>query len=179
MEIREALKEQYHAGLEMLAQCVERCPDDLWLAGRHPRFTWRVAFHAAFFTQYGMGPGHETFEPWPGRREDIHPRLWTEPAYVEPYELPEGAEPLSRAEILDYVRFVDSLVDSTVDGLDLASEETGFPWIPNMSKLSQQLENLRHIQGHVGQLSELLMAREIDVDWVGKSAGLTGAASSR
>lgn len=30
--------------------------------------------------------------------------------------------------------------------------------------------NLRHIQGHVGQLSELLMARAIDTNWIASSA---------
>jgi len=40
-----------------------------------------------------------------------------------------------------------------------------------MSKLSHQIMNLRHIQGHVGQLSELLMAKGIDTDWTAKSSG--------
>ena len=56
-----------------------------------------------------------------------------------------------------------------VKNLNLASDETGFSWYKNMSKLSHQLMNLRHIQGHVGQLSELLMARGIDTDWIAKS----------
>jgi hypothetical protein len=50
MDLRAALKEQYHAGLAMLAECVEKCPDDLWTSGTHPRTFWRIAFHAAFFT---------------------------------------------------------------------------------------------------------------------------------
>lgn len=41
-----------------------------------------------------------------------------------------------------------------------------------MSKLSHELMNLRHTQGHVGQLSELLMARGIDTDWISKSDGM-------
>ncbi len=59
----------------------------------------------------------------------------------------------------------------TVDHLDLAAGETGFSWYKNMGKLSHQLMNLRHIQGHVGQLSELLMAKGIDTDWVARSTG--------
>ena len=43
MELREALKEQYHAGLAMLAECVEKCPDALWLQGEPPRYFWRIA----------------------------------------------------------------------------------------------------------------------------------------
>jgi hypothetical protein len=168
MDLRQALKEQYHAGLAMLAQCVENCPEGMWLEGVPPRPFWRIAFHAAFFTHLYLGQNEAAFQPWPGRRESIHHRLWHSPGEVEP----EGAEIYRRNEILGYIRFVDELVDPTVDQLNLDSDETGFSWYPNMSKLSHQLMNLRHTQGHVGQLSELLMARGIDIDWVGKSGGL-------
>lgn len=174
MELRAALKEQYHAGLAMLAECVEKCPEDAWLEGRHPRSFWRIAFHAAFYTHLYLGQGEEAFQPWPGRREGIHPRLWEAPAEMEPYELAEDAQSYSREEILHYIRYVDGLVDATVDGLDLAVDETGFSWYRNMSKLSHELMNLRHIQGHVGQLSELLMARGIDTDWISRRSSLAG-----
>jgi hypothetical protein len=169
--LRRALKEQYHAGLAMLAQCVGECPDDLWLAGEHPRTFWRVAFHAAFFTHLYLGQDEAAFEAWPGRRAGVHHRLWHAPGEVEPCELPEGAEAYRPDEILDYLRFVDALVDPTVDRLDLAAAATGFSWYTGMGKLSHQLMNLRHLQGHVGQLSERLMARGIDSDWVGKAGG--------
>lgn len=172
MELREALKEQYHAGLAMLAECVEKCPDRMWLEGKHPRAFWRIAFHAAFYTHLYLGQDEAAFRPWPGRREGIHARLWEEPAEVEPYELPEGAEHYRKDELLAYLRYVDALVDPTVDGLDLDRDETGFSWYPKMSKLSHQLMNLRHLQGHVGQLSELLMAGGIDTGWVARSRAL-------
>jgi hypothetical protein len=41
-----------------------------------------------------------------------------------------------------------------------------------MSKLSHELMNLRHIQGHVGQLSELLMVAGIDTRWIARAAHL-------
>jgi hypothetical protein len=172
MKLRQALKEQYHAALAMLAECVEKCPEEMWLEGKHPRTFFRIVFHAAFFTHVGIGQNEAAFQPWSGRREGIHPGLWEDPACLEPYELPEGAESYGRNAMLDYIRFVDALVDPTVDGLDLDADETGFRWGPKMSKLSQQILNLRHIQGHVGQLSELLMARGIDTDWVSRSVGL-------
>lgn len=175
MDLRDALTEQYHAGLAMLAECVEKCPDDLWLAGEHPRPFWRIAFHAAFFTQVYLGQDEAAFRPWPGRREGIHPGLWEDPAYVEPYELAEGVENYRQSELLDYIRYIDTLVDPIVAELDLAADETGFRWYPGMSKLSHELMNLRHLQGHVGQLSELLMARGIDTEWVSKSGGLRQA----
>ncbi|HLK55108.1 MAG TPA: hypothetical protein VKU00_01005 [Chthonomonadaceae bacterium] len=169
MELRQALKEQYHAGLAMLAECVEKCPEGMWVEGEHPRTFWRIVFHTAFFTHLYLGQNEAAFQPWPGRREGIHHRLWEHPEDVEPYELPEGVESYGKSEMLDYLRFIDTLIDTTVDQLDIESDETGFSWYTNMSKLSHELMNLRHIQGHVGQLSELLMARGIDTKWVGKS----------
>ena len=74
---------------------------------------------------------------------------------------------------LDYIAYIASLIDSTIDTLDLDAQETGLSWYKNMSKLSHQLMSLRHIQGHVGQLSELLMARGIGTDWITKAQQFT------
>lgn len=152
----------------MLAECVEKCPDDLWLSGEHPRTYWRIALHAAFFTQLYLVQDETAYSPWPGRPIGRHYELWTDPANVEPYELPPNADSYSQREVLEYIAHVDRLVDSVVDGLDLSTEDSGYRWYPNMSKLSHELMNLRHVQGHVGQLSELLMMRGIDIAWVGK-----------
>lgn len=173
MDLRTALEEQLHAGLAMLRECVEKCPEDLWLEGKHPRTFWRIAFHAAFFTHLGLGQTYQTFPKPPeslavASREEGD-RLWTDPAYLEPYEMPEEVSPYSRQDILDYIDFVDSLVGPTIDTVDLDTDDSGFPWYEGTSKLSHELMNLRHIQGHVGQLSELLMARGIDIEWVGKA----------
>ncbi len=140
MDLKTALKEQYHAGLAMLAECVAKCPDNLWISGTHPRAYWRIAFHAAFFTHLGLGQDERAFASPPpelavARREDSR-RLWTEPAYLEPYEMPEDAAPYSQQDILEYIGFVDTLVDPTVEGLDLESPDSGFSWYEDIGKLS-------------------------------------------
>ncbi|MBC8066247.1 MAG: hypothetical protein H7Y17_15555 [Chlorobia bacterium] len=178
MDLKPALKEQYHAGLAMLVECVQKCPDDLWTTPNPAnndgdrviyRAYWRIAFHAVYFTHLYLGQNEDAFQPWPGRRPGYYDAMWQKPWDIEPYEFPEDAEPTTKQELADYIAFVDSLIDPTVDGLDLESAETGFRWYKNMSKLSHELMNLRHIQGHVGQLSELLMVRGIDIDWIAKA----------
>jgi hypothetical protein len=177
VNIRTALKEQYHAGLAMLDDCLQKCPDDLWLQGEPPRSFWRIAWHTLYFTHNYMVQTADDFNAsvaaWP---EPIRQKLGvgeTRAAIdVEPYELPESVGPLSKAELREYLAYIDSLVDATVDSLDLDTEESGFPWYGGISKLSHQLLNIRHLGGHVGQLSELLMMRGIDTDWVSKSGGL-------
>ena len=142
----------------MLRQAVERCPDDLWACGKHPRNFWRIAYHAAFYTDLYMQTGEHAFRPWPPAKEDAE-CLWEHPPVVEPN---------ARQQMMEYIDDIAARVDSTVDALDLDSDETGFPWYPNMAKLDHQLMNLRHLQGHVGQLSEILMAHGIDTDWMAK-----------
>ena len=152
----------------MLRQCVGLCPDDMWTAGIHPRPYWRIAFHTVYFTHLYLGQTDSDYVPWPGRRMDF-PELWEKPWSLEPYEMPEGAPVSSKQEILDYIAYVDGIVDPTVDDLDLDTPESGFWWYKNISKLSHQILNIRHIAGHVGQLSELLMARDIDIEWMNGS----------
>ncbi len=175
MDICAALKEQYHAGLAMLAQCVQKCPDDLWNAPPTVekgdgwlmiRSFWRIAFHAAYFTHLYLGQNADAFQPWPDHRKGEEEGMWHKPFGQEPFEFPEDVRTYSREEIKAYIGYIDSLIDSTVDQLDLDSPETGFSWYRNMTKLSHQIMNVRHIQGHIGQLSELLMQRGVDTDWI-------------
>lgn len=143
----------------MLRQCVERCPDEVWTSGTHPRTFWRIAYHAVFYAQLYLPQNEAAFEPWEKAREHAA-GLWENPPVLEAY---------SQAEILEYIDLVSSQVDETVKTLDLDSKDSGFHWYPNFDKLSHEIMNIRHIQGHVGQLSELLMMHGIDTDWVGKA----------
>ena len=171
--LRQALKEQYHAGLAMLAECVAKCPQDMWLAGEHPRAFWRIVWHAAYFTHNYLVQDEATFNvsvaDWPlAVRTTLGVNDTQKAIDVEPYELPQGVTPLTQQDIGDYIAYVRNCIDATVDSLDLDGPETGFSWYKNMTKLSHELMNLRHLQGHVGQLSELLMAKGIDTDWIAK-----------
>lgn len=175
MELRQALKEQYHAGLAMLAECVEKCPEDMWLEGEHPRTFWRIVWHAAYFTHNYIVQDAEAFNTsaadWPVAARTILGVSDSQKAIeVEPYELPEGVTPPTRRDVGDYIAYVRGLLDTTIDDLDLANPQTGFPWYPTMAKLSHVLMSLRHLQGHVGQLSERLMMRGGDIDWIARGS---------
>ncbi len=158
MNVQSALKGQYHAGLKMMRQCVEQCPEDVWRGGTHPRNPWRIAYHAAFYTHLYLQPSEHDFTPWEktDKSKDTARILWAEPPLVEPY---------TGDEILSYIDELDANVDGFVDALDLDADQTGFSWYPGMAKLDHQILNIRHLQGHVGQLSEILMALGIDTDW--------------
>ncbi len=160
MELKTALKKQYHASLTMLKECIEKCPDELWTERDHPRAFWRIVFHTLFYTHLYLQIDEASFSRWEKHRDD-NANLWQ-----EPWEPGTGPKPYLKQEILEYWSICNGMVDSCVDRINLDSPDSGFDWYP-IPKLEHQLVNLRHIQGHVGQLSEILMEHNIDIDWKG------------
>lgn len=158
IQIKRALKGQYHAGLAMLRQTLEVCPEDLWLQGEHPRNFWRIAYHALFYTHLYLQTEESAFQGWE-KHDPTVPDLWedAEPPVVPAY---------CKKDLLGYLDWIDVRVDGWVDALDLASAESGFNWY-KIPKLDHQLVNIRHLGIHQGQLSELVFAKGCDVDWVG------------
>lgn len=165
MEIRRALKGQYHAALAMLRQTIERCPEEVWTSGLHPRPFWRIAYHALFYTHLYLMPSEDGFRPWERHRDGVN---FLAEAPWPPHALPEELPPYSRDEILAYLDLVEAMVDSEVDRADLTSAGCGFPWY-EMPKLDHQMMNIRHLQQHTGQLAERLYAAGVDLDWIGVS----------
>jgi DinB superfamily len=155
--LREILKSQYHAGLAMLREAIERCPEDLWYDDAPTNAYWQVAYHVLFFTHLYMLPRSDSFQPWAEHQSDVqHEDGITGPN--DPHsELPLIPKPYTKAQALAYWQFCDGMVDRTVDGLDLYSPESGFSWY-EVPKLEHQLVNLRHLQHHLAQLADRLRA---------------------
>jgi len=161
------LKSQYHAGLAMLREAIEQCPDELWLDDRPRNAFWQIAYHALFFTHLYVGQEASSFQPWAEHQRDNQ----NEDGIVgEPdpnSTLPLGPRPYSRDQVLRYWAIVDDMIDATVDGLDLTRKDSGFSWY-NMSKVEHQILSIRHLQHHTGQLADRLRAAsDSHVKWVG------------
>lgn len=151
MNLKAALKSQYHAALAMLRDAVDRCPDEEWLNRDHKNAFWQVAYHVLFFTHLYLQPNESAFRPWAQHRGEG-----------------DGitGDPYTKGQVLEYWILVDQMVDTAVDSLDLESPESGFWWY-KMSKLEHQLVNLRHVQHHGAQLADRLRsAVDIGIKWV-------------
>ncbi|MBX3097914.1 MAG: hypothetical protein KF812_13760, partial [Fimbriimonadaceae bacterium] len=79
-------------------------------------------------------------------------------------EIPE-IEPYSPAQVVEYLRLIQSEVDSLIDALDLDEDECGIPWYVGLPRAELLILNVRHISEHVGQMHELRIAAGLDVDW--------------
>jgi hypothetical protein len=166
MDVRAALKGQYHAALAMLRQAIDQCPDDLWTAGHHPVAFWRVAYHTLFYTHLYLQPDEEAFRPWAHHRDEY--QFLGAPPWA-PHREPKVAEPYTKAQMIEYWGLCDEMVGEAVDQLDLDAQECGFPWY-RLPKLDHQINNIRHIQHHAALLAgRLRLAVGTDVPWVGST----------
>lgn len=173
--LRSALKSQYHAALAMLRFAIGQCPDELWAGGGYINPTWRVAYHALFYTHFYLQPKADDFTPWEHHQQGLHDLddIPAPPQIQNLCEHPDGpgqtGRPLAKSRVLEYWQFCDDYVDGAVDALNLLSSESGFDWYP-IPKLEHQFVNIRHIQHHAAQLGQRLREAsggDNSIDWVG------------
>jgi len=162
MNIRPAIEGQYRAGLAMLRECIEKCPDEVWSAGEHPRAFWRIAYHALYYTHLYALRGLEDFQPW--ERDVPHARvLWLD----DEEGIPPVETTFRQADLLEYLSFIETHLGGWLDEVDFSSSESGFYWY-KIPKLDHEILSVRHLGVHVGQLQERLYERGIDLDWVSR-----------
>ena len=166
MDIRSALKSQYHAALATLRDVIEQCPDSMWNdPGDGAAGFWRVAYHTLFYAHFYLQQRQEGFTPWARHRTAVEV---LDDIRSNDSRSRESDEPYSRSELLEYLAECDRMIDSGVDALDLSAPQCGFPWY-QMPTLEHQIVNIRHIQHHAAALStRLRRSAGIAVDWVGK-----------
>lgn len=168
--LRAALKDQYHAGLAMLRNAIEACPETLWRSTEHRNPFWRVAYHTLFYTHFYLQPHADDFLPWARHQHEVQYMDQERPATPEGETAAPGAPftAYSKPDLLGYWAICEALVDDAVDALDLASPDSGFYWYP-ISKIEHQFVNLRHLAHHTGQLFDRVRAATGEgVEWIGR-----------
>jgi len=163
MQIKETIKSQYFASLEMLRQVILECPDSLWISTTFSNPFWNTVFHVLFYTHLYLQPREEDFVPW-NKHKDEYVSLGASE------EGEGGGEPYSKEELLTYLGLIWEQVEEQVSCMDLEAE-SGFNWLP-FDKLELQFYNIRHVQQHTGELSERLGSQgDYEVRWVGMKPG--------
>lgn len=163
MTLQETIASQFHAALKMLTQCIEQCPEPLWLAatGQSPNRTWHLAYHTLFYTHFYLAPSDAEFVPWQYHRPEYN-YLGSVP--WKPGYKPVSDQPYTLEELLEYAQFVHKEIDRRTAGFD-PDAPSGFSWLP-FNQLGVHLYNLRHTAHHTGQLIERLRTEAgIGVPW--------------
>lgn len=147
MNLKNIIQSQYESALEMLAESIQKCPDDTWNNPADENPTWKIAYHAIFIAHLYLQQSLENFVPW------------------EKHHDPETGVPFTRQEVLEFLIFVKEQVSEKLPDTNMDAQ-SGFDWLP-FTKLELQIYNIRHIQQHVGELFERLGSRDkVVLNWV-------------
>jgi hypothetical protein len=146
---RAAIRQQFHAAIDMLGNAIEACPDSVW-SGQGPGAFWYLAFHTLFFLDLYLSPEDES---------RFHP-----PSPFGLTELdPEGLMPeriYGKDELLAYLQHCRKRLDRVMAGMTEAwtTGPCPFPY-RGMSNGELLLYNMRHVQHHSAQLNMRLRQR--------------------
>jgi len=156
---RSAIRQQFHAAIDMLANAIEACPESVW-SGEPPRPFWYLAFHVLFFLDLYLS---EVDEP-----------QFRPPPPFGLTELEDESVPPERAyrkdELLGYVEHCRKRLDAVMAAMTEAWATNPCP-IPYraMSNGELLIYNMRHVQHHAAQLNMLLRERTNSApNWVSK-----------
>ena len=159
MEIKDVVRSQYRAALEMLKQAIAKCPASLWDDPADATRFWHIAYHALFYTHLYLQDSRDAFRPWVKHKEKYE-------SLDAFHGSPEQVESFSQADLLEYLELCQQQVEAGLDPFN-AEAASGFFWLP-CSKLELQFYNIRHLQQHIGELMERLGTRaHVEVGWVG------------
>ena len=169
---RAGLKRQYHAGLAMVRQGIERCPDEAWDSLDRGNAFWRIVYHVLFYTNVYLQRTEAEFRPCELHQTGLQDLddVPTPPEiqqYLElPHRPPRSGTPYTKEQLLAYWNRCDDLVDGAVEALDLDAPHSGFSWYA-MPKIEHQLVAIRHLQHHVAQLGDRIRAATgTAIEWV-------------
>lgn len=156
---KSAIKQQFHAAMDMLANAIYACPENVWFDQGRNVF-WYLAFHTLFFVDLYLSEEDES------RFQPPHPFGLTE--LDEKGSLPERA--YSKEELLTYLGFCRKKLDVVMAGMTdvWATNPCPFPY-REMSNGELLLYNMRHVQHHAAQLNMLLRQKTDSAPrWVSK-----------
>jgi hypothetical protein len=154
-----ALLSQYSSAIDMLRDAISICPDNVWFrADRNPLY-WYTAYHALFWLDLYLSGKVDGFAPpAPFTLDEL------DPAGI----IPE--KPFSKEEMTDYALVIREKCGRLFPNADEAQFmrpcEVGWGTVSYFELL---LDNLRHVQHHVGQLNTLLrMEADTAARWISK-----------
>lgn len=155
---RAAVRQQFHAAIDMLANAMEASPDAVWYGEGWGAF-WYLAYHVTFFLDLYLSPvGEGEFRPpAPFGLTEIEDDVYPERAY-------------HKAELLAYVEHCRARLDAVMTAMtaEWAARECPFP-DRKLSNGELLLYNMRHVQHHAAQLNLLLRQKTNSAPrWVSK-----------
>jgi len=160
VQLQKIVSSQIEAALQMMQECISKCPAAQWEApvGRYP--FWLVAYHALCYVDVYLSNSNESWEPETG------------PTGLHPKGVEELSEeyPSRRFEQPELLRYIEECRDKLRTAMAAETDASlagpsGFPR-HTFSRAELHIYNLRHLAHHGGQLSAFLRRVGVETAWV-------------
>ena len=163
--------DQFGAGIDMLGNALQACPEELWQERLYdersapPAFAefWYVGYHALFWLDLYLSESSEGFAP-PARftLSELEAGLLPERVYTKP-------------ELQAYLEYgrdkCRARLEILTDAMLAMPNPIRLDW-PDMTAAELLLHNMRHVHEHASQLS-LFLGQRVGAAprWLGKARG--------
>ena len=163
--LKRGIVSQMLAGLTMLKDCIERCPEKEWDEKQNDCPFSQILFHILFDCDYNLSASEQEF------REQVFHKNHSD-VFADYEELMDLKKPhlFDRNFIMSYYDFCMTKVENSMRELndgDLIIPDTDI--YKNMTKLERCVNAIRHIQHHTAQLGlRLQFITGVEMEWISR-----------
>lgn len=154
--LKEMLRNQFIASIDMLENSIKACPEDLW--DTDSKF-WYISYHTLFFLDYYLTIEADNFSP---------PLPFSLSEFDSEGIMPERT--YTKEELLTYLNHCRRKCYDLISGITPENSDRRFVnEYRNYNIFEILLYNMRHVQHHMAQLNLLLRQNGNEApDWVSR-----------
>lgn len=152
--LNEILIRQFKPALRMIAKIIEVCPKSIWAQRNINPPIWQQIYHVLYGIDYWFSESKEAFSP-PKFNEEVNSVLGEESNGFIGQEDMEG-----------YLEYVSDKANNFILNLDESQVLGPSNLYAKWTNLDVILEQVRHLQHHLGYLNRVLLKCKINpVEW--------------
>lgn len=162
-----AIGSQFVVSIQMLREAIRSCPKSLWDDRSDGAPFWHLAYHTLFYTDLYLSEDESSFVPREYHEPDAQYLPGENRSLGQAVATPHTV--FTQQQLLRYAEDCVAKCDQTFARLtdERALERCGIPWY-TLNAGDFLLNNLRHLQHHVGQLTWILRKRAgVSSEWWG------------
>jgi len=152
--LNEILIRQFKPSFKMIEKVIKSCTKSIWAQRNIEPPIWQQVYHALYGIDYWFSVSKEAFMP-PEFKSEVNSVLGEESkGFIE------------QEDMLDYLSYVEGKTEKFIKNLDETKVTSPSNLYSKWTNLDVILEQIRHLQHHLGYLNRVLLKCKIKpVEW--------------
>jgi hypothetical protein len=152
--LNQIIVRQLKPSFRMLEQVIAICPKSLWSQKNIDPPIWQQIYHVLYGIDYWFSKSKSDFAP-PVFNTEVHAVLGEEAkGFIE------------QEDMKDYMDYVENKAEKHLTELDIETISSPSPIYSKWTNLDVIMEQLRHLQHHIGYLNRVLLKCKLKpIEW--------------